>query len=527
MTHPISSGVPASTGSKTDAGSVDGCVVMAEQHPVEIAGVLLAQRLSLTGFIPSPEATRYLPQAVARRLSVVPLATGQDGSGPWLAVACTGDGGDDMGERLRRQLPPAMRIARCTATAQEIANALDRCYAAVLNDAQLFTVCSQEDSAARWLSQHPEGVIHLLERLLLLATRQGASDIHLSPEDDALDVRFRIDGVLHAPCRLCVSLHRALLVRIKVLAAIDIAETRQAQDGQFTQLIDARQMDFRVSCFPTRAGQNIVLRVLDQKRRHDTLDALGLPGPQCVQLRSLARRPEGLFVVCGPTGSGKSNTLHAMLGERDLQSINVMTLEDPVELIVPGVRQTSIDADHAMDYARGIRGLLRQDPDVLMIGEVRDSDSCAMAFRAALSGHPVLTSVHAGSAIAGLSRLRELGATPGQLAENLNGLAALRLLRKCCPDCAGQSSADADIVLRRVDCPLCRGTGYRGRQLLMELLVVTPAIAALIARQAGADELQEQSVRAGFRTLRQEAQSLVERGVTNRREVDRVLGSAD
>lgn len=479
----------------------------------------LAGTVALHQLIPSPEATACLPEDTARRLQAVPLslqpAVAGSSDQQVLYIACGNPADDTLLDRLSRQLPMGLRPHALPAEAGDINAALDKCYTSVSPAAQSFSDCRSAADALQMMREQPDCLIRLLEWILLCASRQGASDIHLSPDAGLLQVRFRVDGVLHSFAAVSSAMHGGLLVRIKILAAMDIAETRHPQDGQFLQFIDARNVEFRVSCFPTTNGQNAVLRLLDPQRKLDSLAALSLPKATQHRLAELVRRPDGLLVVCGPTGSGKSTTLHALLGERDAASLNIMTLEDPVEQAMPGIQQTSIDAGHAMDYAQGVRALLRQDPDVLLIGEVRDTDSCAMAFRAVMSGHQLLTTVHAGSALSGLSRLRELGALPALLGNNLLAIAAQRLVRRLCLACRGSTSG----------CGQCRQTGYRGRQVIMELLVVTPRLATLIAADASQQVLLECALREGFVPLLEHGQRMVDQGCTSKEEMERVLGS--
>lgn len=473
-----------------------------------------AVRVPLTRLIPSPEATACLPESAARRLQLVPLArrvrTGQD----TLLLACVDPSSTVIAERLKRLLPEAVEPVLVATTASDVNAAINKCYASGGSAEELNCLFAESASAVKLMQEQPDAIVRLFESLLLQASRLGASDIHLSPSRQSLSIRLRIDGVMQHYLTLSMAIFAGLLVRIKVLASMDIAETRRPQDGQFSQYIEEGAVDFRVSCFPTTDGQNIVIRLLREYCNHDTLERLALPRPVHDALSELTQRPDGLLVVCGPTGSGKSSTLHALLNERDASVLNIMALEDPVERHLEGIRQSSIDAEHAMDYAQGVRGLLRQDPDILLIGEIRDNPSCAMALRAVMSGHQVLTTVHASSALAGLARLRELGALNGQLADNLVAIASQRLLRKRCPDCLGATNG----------CLSCQGCGYRGRQLVMELLLVTPQISALIATDASPGVLLECARKQGFRELRQQATELVKSSVTTTVEVDRVLG---
>ncbi len=481
-----------------------------------IAADAAGRVIALELMIPSPEATACLAESVARRLRVVPLAILKDFEPGTLVVACENPSDRIIVDRLARQLPEDTQVRALPCLSGGIRDALDKCYSPDACDGQLVSRCQAHATTIKAMREQPDLIVRLLDCILLSASRASASDIHLSPQKQALHIRFRIDGVLRSFAVLDKSVCSGLLVRIKILASMDIAETRRPQDGQFSQVIDADDIDFRVSCFPTVSGQNTVLRLLDKKYKLDTLQQLNLPAETYGCLRALVQRPDGLLLVCGPTGSGKSTTLHALLGVRDAASLNIMTLEDPVERSIDGIRQSSIDASNAMGFSQGVRALLRQDPDVLLIGEIRDTPSCAMALRAVMSGHQVLTTVHARSVLAGLSRLRELGSLPSILANNLVAIASQRLLRKCCLVCLGRKGA----------CSKCLSTGFQGRQLVLELLVVTPALAQLIAAEATHQEMLDCALQEGFVPLREQGLKLVAQGVTTMDELDRVFGRA-
>ena len=479
----------------------------------EVAGRVI---VDLGQMIPSPEGAACLAESVARRLRVVPLAIHESVDQDTLVVACENPSDQILLDRLARQLAEGMQIDAWPCLAGEIRAALDKCYSHGANSSQRMAQCQVRATALKAMQEQPDVIVRLLDSILLSASRENVSDIHLSPQRETVHIRFRVDGVLRSFAVLDKAVYSGLLVRIKILATMDIAESRSPQDGQFSQLIDAHEIDFRVSCFPTVSGQNTVLRLLDNKYKLDTLRQLNLPAETYNCLHALVQRPDGLLLVCGPTGSGKSTTLHALLGVRDEVSLNIMTLEDPVERSIDGICQSSIQASNAMDFSQGVRALLRQDPDVLLIGEIRDAPSCAMALRAVMSGHQVLTTVHARSVLAGLSRLRELGSLPSILANNLAAIASQRLVRKRCSHCQGGENT----------CPNCLSTGYQGRQLVLELLVITPALAELIAADATHQELLDCALEEGFVPLREQGLKLVAQDVTTMDELDRVFGRA-
>jgi len=485
-------------------------------------------------FVPDARAVACLDAASARRARVVPLwfePAGSDEGCARLTLASAGPADLPRRDRVRRALPGGLDVLWKTASESGVARALDRCYGVDLTLDAVVAACDASSdaldpggvTAAANDSLSPSPIARLVDALLADAVARGASDIHLSPEEHAVTVRHRVDGVLGETRRLERRHLDALTVRIKVLAGADIAETRRPQDGRFSRRMGGRHVDFRLSCFPLRTGENLVLRVLERHATVCRLDDLAPPADTRRTLRDLVNRPEGLVVVSGPTGAGKTTTLYALLGERDVATLNVMTLEDPIEHPVEGVRQASIDASRGLDYAAGVRALLRQDPDVLLIGEVRDADSCAMALRAALTGHLVLTTVHASDAIGVVGRLRELGAEPGVLADVLAGVVAQRLVRTRCALCEG-TGRDRSETHAGDACARCDGCGLRGRRAVLETFVPDASLAALVRAGADAATLAGQAASHGHRSLVDRARDLAAAGVTTVGELERVFG---
>jgi len=357
-------------------------------------------------------------------------------------------------------------------------------------------------------------MVRLVESIIYGAYCQRASDIHVSTNSRYVHIRLRVDGVLQTWVKLRLDFAAAIAGRIKVLALMDIAESRQPQDGQFNLLLDGLSVDFRVSSFPTVSGENFVIRVLPSISTQYSLDELGYSKDITGRLSQCLDEPNGLVVFCGPTGSGKSTSMHALIAELDCQALNIMTLEDPVENVLPGIQQTTIDASRGFDYSDGLRALLRQDPDVLMIGEVRDATSAQMMLRAVMTGHKLLTSVHAADAISAIERLSELGVCRQLLASNLLCLVSQRLVRKTCSLCAGQLS----------QCEQCHGTGYYGRIAVAELVVITSGVASLIADDRDREALAKEAELNGYVPMQLEAKKLCEAGKTTAQEVKRVFG---
>lgn len=486
------------------------------QWPVEYESVPLHRA------IPSPDALACIPESTARRLNIIALARITENDKHVLLVASGDPACVTLKERLSRHLEPGVFPRFLHADQYSIRSALDRFYRAVVTDQELLANVSHTANAEQFCADNPDCLIQLLDILLLRAYRRGASDIHLTPDTDFLGVRFRIDGVLERVAQLHVSLVAGLLVRVKVLASLDIAESRLPQDGQFTQWIEGFDIDFRVSTFPTICGENLVLRALSRSSICRSLASFELPSEMTRTLVRSVHSPDGLVVICGPTGSGKSTTLHALLDELDSDTLNIMTLEDPVELTRKGIRQTTIDPQRNMGYPEALRALLRQDPDVLLIGEIRDNQSCGMAIRAALTGHRVLTTLHASDVFAVIERLLELGAEPAILGSKLAVVASQRLLRRICDVCGGNSPG-LDMPAGPA-CRQCRGSGYHRRQVVMEVLEITPSIASMIAQRASSKKIRFHALEQGHASLHDSAQILLDKGLTTVSEVERVLG---
>lgn len=475
-----------------------------------LAEHLACARFSPVQHVPSQEALARVNEAVARRHHLLPLAVDEAAQHFLLAMAFPHDPhARAVGEAA---CPEGMRCVALLAGAGEIAEAIGRYYPAPLDIDALLDRCGSAVHPG-----HPPGeapAVRLVAALLADAVRQGASDLHFAPERACLRIRYRIDGLLTTVRLLHLTLWPALAGRLKILAGMNIAENRLAQDGHFSQEIQGRQVDFRVACQPTLHGENFVLRILDRQRGILPLAALQLPPQQLAQLRQMLARPSGLILVTGPTGSGKTSTLYALIKEINHEGIHVMTLEDPVEYQLPLLRQVSLTDNAKASFSDGVRALLRQDPDVILVGEIRDGETARMALRAALTGHLVFATLHAGSAFSAFSRLHELGVDLRQLHGNLVGIIAQRLFRTPCACQAEKGLAG---------CAVCRHTGYRGRRALLEILRITPALDQLLAGAAGFSELLAVARTQGFVPLAEAARAEIERGSTTYGEMARVV----
>jgi general secretion pathway protein E len=364
-------------------------------------------------------------------------------------------------------------------------------------------------------SQTP--VIRLVNMILFEALRRRASDVHVHPEEDRLTIRFRVDGMLMDAFSPPPSLASAISSRLKVMTELDIANRHSPQDGHTTVRIGSHKIDIRLSVIPTVHGERIVLRLLDQSQTQLTLDEVGMSEPMQERLVGLIDRPNGILLVTGPTGSGKTTTLYAALGKIDRDTRNVMTIEDPVEYRLEGISQMQVNPKRGVTFATGLRSLLRQDPDVILVGEVRDRETADLAIQASLTGHFVLATLHTNDSPSAIPRLIDIGVQPYLVTSSLVAVMAQRLLRRICKTCRGTGEADG----RR--CETCFGTGYRGRVAVYEIMEMTDDLRRLTGERADAVTLREAANRGGFESMHVDAEHKIEAGMTSREEARRVL----
>jgi general secretion pathway protein E len=386
----------------------------------------------------------------------------------------------------------------------------------------------------RELASQPP-VVRYVNLLIREAYDAGASDVHFEATRDGLSARLRIDGVLTPALEPPQELQHAIVSRVKLLAELDIAERRRPQDGRIRARLEDRELDLRVSTIPTLYGESVVLRLLDRGGRPVELEGLGLDGIAQAALESIARRPHGMLLVTGPTGSGKTTTLYACLMRRDVRQEKIVTVEDPIEYHLGGVTQVPVLRQAGVTFASALRSILRQDPDVIMIGEMRDSETAEIAVQAAMTGHLVFSTMHTNDAISAIPRLVDLGVPEYLVAATLEGVLAQRLVRQVCPACRDDYEPTASLVSLLADGPVgrvrlhrgrgcaeCRGTGYRGRVGIFEFLIIDDAMKDAISRRGGRQELRELAKAHGLRTLRQDGWAKVRAGITTIDEVLRV-----
>ncbi len=353
-------------------------------------------------------------------------------------------------------------------------------------------------------------IIRLLNALLTQAARENASDIHIEPYERHSSVRFRVDGTLREVVQPNRALHAALISRLKIMAELDISEKRMPQDGRISLRIGTRAVDVRVSTLPSAQGERAVLRLLDKSGARLNLEAVGMEGQTLQRFVQLIGQPHGIILVTGPTGSGKTTTLYAALSRLDAAHTNIMTVEDPIEYELPGIGQTQVNPRIELSFATALRAILRQDPDVIMIGEIRDFETAQIAIQASLTGHLVLATLHTNDSASAVTRLIDMGVEPFLLSSSLLGVLAQRLVRKWCLHCRGAG------------CEQCGHTGYAGRTGVYELLVADAAIRAQIHGRSSEADIRAAAIAGGMRLMRDDGERLVAAGVTAREEVLRV-----
>jgi general secretion pathway protein E len=496
----------------------------AMQSALPVAGFWLAESLSREYLLHH----RVCPKAFASDGEVVVLAAAPD--------ALIDSALDDVSFAYG-----GLTIRVDETSTSEVEGLIERLTARVARDIELSRADGADDDAdslttdVRDLANQPP-VVRYVNLLVRDAYDAGASDIHLEATRSGLVARFRLDGVLSPGLEPPTGHHHAVVSRVKLLAELDIAERRRPQDGRIRVRLESRELDVRVSTVPTMFGESVVLRLLDRGGRPVELSELGMSPETFAGVGRLAARPHGMVLVTGPTGSGKTTTLYACLQQRNAGAEKIISVEDPVEYQVSGVTQVPVHRQSGVTFAAALRSILRQDPDVVMVGEMRDGETAEVAVQAALTGHLVFSTLHTNDAAGAVPRLLDLGVPPYLVAATVQGIVAQRLLRRICSDCSVAYDADSALVaavsgrslgpmtLRRgVGCERCRGTGYRGRLGVFELLTVSGDVEDAIFRAAPREELWRRARSAGMRTLREDAWSKVEAGLTTVDEVARVV----
>jgi type II secretory ATPase GspE/PulE/Tfp pilus assembly ATPase PilB-like protein len=503
-----------------------------------VAHTIGQESIDLTTVVADVDAMSMVPEDFSRRYHLLPVA--YEDATKTMIVAMADMFNVVALDQLRAMLGGQIQLKPVLAAEAQLEEHIDQFYGyelsvdGILREIETGEIDYQSLTAEG--DEYTQPVVRLVGALLMDAVKRGASDIHFEPEYAFLRIRYRIDGVLQQVRSLHKSYWPGIAVRLKVISGMDIAETRSPQDGRLNMNLCGRPIDFRVSSHPTIHGENIVLRVLDRERSIIPLERMGLRTITLEQLKLMMTRPEGILIVTGPTGSGKTTTLYSLLSHQNTESVNIMTLEDPVEYPVTQMRQTSVAEVNKVDFANGIRSIMRQDPDIILVGEVRDTDTATMAFRAAMTGHQVFTTLHTNSALGAFPRLIDIGISPDIMAGNIIGVVAQRLVRVLCPHCKesakpneeerkilGVKRNEAIQIFKHKGCKRCNQTGYRGRMAIMELLRIDSDMDSLIARRAHFDELRNAALEKGFSTLADDGVRRILEGYTSIDEVMRVI----
>jgi type IV pilus assembly protein PilB len=533
------------TGPRRRLGQVVADLGLAAERDVAkaLADLLGLDLIDLSRMVPAPDVVRLLPRAVAERTRVLVL----DRTPTGLVVAAADPTNvlalDDV--KLYTRTPDLQVLV---ATDSQIRDQIARAWAIGHDGDDVSAIVDsvdEDDDELAGLPDVPIGaedapIVKLVNQMLADAVHLGASDIHLEIQRDALRVRYRVDGllrdVMNAPKRIATS----VVSRIKVVSGLDIAERRIPQDGRTRFTVGDHEVDARVSTLPSLHGEKVVIRLLTRGDAVPSLDGLGFDSRQLALFRSALSVPQGLVLITGPTGSGKTNTLYSAIAEIRNPDKNIVTLEDPVEVQLPGITQVGVSEKTGMTFSRGLRSILRQDPDIILVGEVRDGETAELALKAAMTGHLVLTTLHTNSAVAALTRLVDMGTEPFLVASSLTAAVAQRLVRRPCASCAKPYEPDpvtlaalglawADLAgarpMRGTGCPECGGTGYRGRTAVYEVLDVDAAMRQVLLKDPTEASVAAQARAAGMVTLRASAVEKARAGETTFEEALRVTHS--
>ncbi len=531
--------IQRSTGELLGEVLVNAGFISQEQLNTALSEEIGATALSsLEDVVPDPEALRLLPKDIAQRYRAVPLLVEDN----YLTVAMVNPYDVVTVDALRKATGKVIKTI--VAPEAEILKAIDLWY--VGEEDRLDDLIRKASESVGRLGEELMGeeapVVKLVNLMLIEAVKERATDVHLEPESSATVLRYRVDGLLRVKKLLPKALERSIISRIKVMSGLDISETRLPQDGRADFRFGGRVLDLRVSVFPTSHGENVVIRILDRARLITRVEALGFGGQQLETFRRLIHRPQGMVLVTGPTGCGKTTTLYAALNEINSTRINIMTIEDPIEYELFFVRQSQVNPKIGLTFAKGLRTILRQDPDVILVGEIRDDETVGVAMHAALTGHLVFSTLHTNSAVQAIPRLRYMGAGPYVLASALAGVVAQRLVRMVCPECRETyppteeelemiSQALGDklprgstlMLARGRGCKRCGNTGYMGRTAVAEVFEVDRELFDLISGDARVEEIERALKERGYITMYQDGLMKALEGVTTLDEVRRVV----
>lgn len=508
--------------------------LITEQQLIEVLEFQLGiPHVNLNQYSIDPELIQLVPKELAKRANLMPLK--RDRNRLLVAMA------DPMDyfaiEELR--MATGCQIETSIAAKDDVYRTITKYYDLQESmDEALDDLIPEQLEDENQITDDDSPIVRLVNQIIANAVAQRASDIHFDPQETELKVRYRVDGVLRDERSLPKNMQNIITARIKIMGELNITESRVPQDGRIKSIINFKPIDIRLSTLPTIYGEKIVMRVLDLSAALNSLDVLGFTDGNLEKFHRMLQKPNGIVLVTGPTGSGKSSTLYAALNHLNDESINIITVEDPVEYQLSGINQIQVREEVGLSFATGLRSILRQDPDVIMIGEIRDMETAEIAIRSSLTGHLVLSTLHTNSAAESISRLIDMGVEPFLLSPSLVGVIAQRLVRRICRDCATRITPSAyeeqlfkdyglhvTEVMRGKGCPSCSHTGYRGRLAIHEVLVITERIRKHILLESGTMGIREMGEEQGDKTLLEDGLEKVVAGLTTIEEVLRVATS--
>ena len=511
-------------------------LVKAEQLAIVLSIQLNLPLIDLKRHTVQPHALRLIPEEMARKRALIPLDIVNDS----LMVVMADPEDIRTIEDVKAQAK--MRVEVALGIRSDIERAIDLNYrssGAIAKQVSKFTpaLTDKTEDTATLTARTP--IAETLDLLIAQAVKDRASDVHIEPQEDRLRIRYRIDGILHDMFSFPLNVHSSLVSRVKILSEMDISEQRRPQDGQFSIKIGGNEVDIRAATMETPYGERVTLRILDKSLALFTLTELGFQSDVLNKYRTMLKSPLGMILVGGPTGSGKTTTLYASINELDRNERNIMTIEDPIEYSFMDINQTQVNTKAGITFAGGLRAIMRHDPDVILVGEIRDKDTATTAIQAALTGHLVLSSIHATDAVGVLFRLMDLDAETASISSTLIGIASQRMVRRICPNCRApyQPPEDELVAFNKelenqvvtfyhgMGCILCANTGYRGRIGIFEFLVMSEAIRKMLRSHAGAGEIRAQAIAEGMVTMKQDGMLKVKEGITSISEVMRSVFS--
>lgn len=531
-------GLQKGTGRKLGEVLVDEGITTEEAIARALSSQLGIDMIETQNVRISEEILKLIPVNVLKKNKVLPFEYAKDNANV-LRVAMADP--MDMNAMDDISIIANLQVEPVVATSRSIMLALDKYYGQgdVNSALEAYTkekeaeIEEQEDLYSEDINSSP--IVLLVKEMIEQAVRQRASDIHIEPMERQVRIRYRIDGSLYEKATYSPKLLPAISARIKIIGGMDISEKRKPQDGRITQVVDRQEFDIRVSVLPTVYGEKIVMRLTSKNALTREKSQLGFKPVELKQFDHILQNPHGILLVTGPTGSGKSTTLYTALSELNREDVNIITVEDPVEANIDGINQVHVNPKADLTFASALRSILRQDPDIIMIGEIRDTETAAIAVQASITGHLVVSTLHTNSAAGTVTRLEDMGIEPYLIADSVIGIIAQRLVRRLCPNCKKAKQADAEekellnvpaneevTIYEPCGCEKCDHTGFKGRIGVYEILEMTPKLKTIISKNGGAEEIKEQALKEGMRTLRMSATEYVLDGTTSVNEMMKV-----